>query len=181
MSVIDHARRCPLISGIRCQLEYVSTQDERGQAYQRFDALVALTFDASLPERQTCPGWQIPWHDHVLPDDATHRTVRFACELDRGTEKLATLMEKAATYAQLTRMGHYDATLGGPVLPVVVAPPGRRGGQIAHQWARGWPGGAGVVSSFHKAPQRAVLLDGLGVTLDEWRGLTAHWNPRRLT
>ena len=196
VSVIDHARRCPLVSGIRCQLEYVSAQDERGQAYQRFDALVALTFDVTLPERQTRPGWQIPWEDRVLPDDATRRTLRFACELDRGTEKLATLMEKAVTYAQLTHAGHYDRTLGGPVLPVVVAPPGRRGVQIAREWADGWPSGAGVVSSFQKAlhpqhgalwgvyytmaenPARQItLLADLGATLDEWRRLTANWTP----
>jgi hypothetical protein len=196
VSMIDHARRCPLISGIRCQLEYVSAQDERGQAYQRFDALVALTFDVTLPESQRRPGWQIPWEDRVLPDEATQRTVRFACELDRGTEKLATLMEKAATYAQLTRVGHFDTTLGGPVLPVVVAPPGRRGAQIAREWAHGWPGGAGVVSSFQKAkhPQYGALwgvyypmaasgtqpvdlLADMGLTLDEWQALVANWMP----
>ena len=196
VSVIDHARRCPLVSGIRCQLEYVSAQDERGQAYQRFDALVALTFDVSLSERQTRPGWQIPWDDRRAEDTSTARTLRFACELDRGTEKLATLMEKAVTYAQFTQAGHYSATLGGSVLPVVVAPPGRRGVQIAREWADGWPRGAGVVSSFQKAlhPQygalwgvyytmtdnparQTTLLADFGVTLDEWRRLTANWTP----
>jgi len=150
----------------------------------------------SLPERQTRPPWQIPWVDRVIADDDTHRTVRFACELDRGTEKLATLMDKATTYAQLTRVGHYDATLGGPILPVVVAPPGRRGAQIAREWADGWPGGAGVVSSFGRAkhPQFGALwgvyyplvgsatdpvylLASAGLTLDAWRQLTASWAP----
>lgn len=196
VSIIDHARRCPLIGGIRCQLEYISAQDECGQAYQRFDALIALTFDVSLTERQLRPGWQIPWENGMLPDDAVRRTIRLACELDRGTEKLATLMEKATTYAQLTRAGHYDATLGGPVLPVVVAPPGRRGAQIAREWADGWPGGDGVVSSFQRAKhphygalwgvyypmasrtvQPVDLLADTGLTLDAWRAMTAHWTP----
>ena len=48
-------------------------------------------------------------------------------------------MAKAITYAQLTGIGHYTATLGGPALPVVIAPPGRRGPQIAHEWRDGWP------------------------------------------
>ena len=195
-SAIDGARRCPLVSGIRCQLEYISAQDERGLAYQRFDALLALTFDVTCSEQQTCPGWQIPWVDRVIADDATTRTLRFAVELDRGTEKLATLMGKAVMYRQLTQAGHYDATLGGPVLPVVVAPPGRRGVQIAREWAHGWPGGLGVVTSFRRAhhaqhgalwgvyytmtdnPARQVsLLADTGLSLRDWRGLTAHWTP----
>lgn len=198
VSVIDVARRCPFVSGVRCQLEYISAQDERGQALQRFDALLTLTFDGSLRERQTRPGWQIPWVDHGIADDATTRTARFAYELDRGTEKLATLMGKAAMYAQLTRLGHYDATLGGPVLPVVVAPTGRRSSQIAREWADGWPLGAGVVSSFARAkhPQHGALwgtyytmtdnparqrdlLADLGVTPDAWRELTNAWTPGR--
>lgn len=196
VSVIDHARRCPLIGGIRCQLEYISAQDERGQAYQRFDALLALTFDGSLPKQQQRAGWQIPWESRTLPDDASRMTIRFACELDRGTEKLSTLMEKAMMYAQLTRSGHYDATLGGPVLPVVIAPPGRRGAQIAREWADGWPNGVGVVSSFGRAkhPRYGALwghyyamasrtdepidlLAATGLTLDTWHALTADWTP----
>jgi len=195
-SAIDHARRCPLVTGIRCRLEYVSLIDERGQAYQRFDALVVLTFDAGRDERQAQPGWRIPWDDQVRRDAGTVRAVRLAIELDRGTEKLATLMAKAITYAQLTGIGHYTATLGGPALPVVIAPPGRRGPQIAHEWRDGWPGGAGVISSFTHArhpqhgalwgryytltdaPARQVdLLAETGLTLGDWTQLTAAWQP----
>jgi len=105
------------------------------------------------------PAWSIPWADGT-PAPARATVCRFAAEIDTGSEKLAILLGKAGTYRALTLSGHYAATLGGPVLPVVLVPAGtKRAGQVAREWQDGWPGGAGVVGSFTQAQvdQDAIL------------------------
>jgi len=198
VSLLDGARRCPLLAGVVAQAEYISYMNEAGQAVQRFDALVMLAFDAALGHQQRRPGWAIPWASGPLRDAGTQRVVRLAGEIDRGTEKLATLLGKAGTYRALTLSGHYERTLGGPALAVVLAPPGRRAGQIAREWIDGWPGGKGVVSNFMKAqhprygalwgeyytmtdtlPRQVSLLDAVGLPLTMWEQLIANWAPGR--
>lgn len=193
-SVIDAARRCSLLVDIRCHVEYVSAYDERNKEIQRFDAYLALRFQRK-PRPQTMPGWWIPWHDGEA-DSAGDVTVRFALEVDRGTEKLAILLGKALTYRQLTASKHYQQTLGGPVTPVILAPPGRRAAQIAREWQEGWPKGVGVISTPAKAnhadygalwgqyltltdspAKPTTLLGNLVPTIDAWEQLVRHWLP----
>lgn len=193
-SVIDAARRCSLLVDIRCQVEYVSAYDERGKEMQRFDAYLALRF-ARSSRVQTQPGWWIPWYDGD-PDTDQHVTVRFALEVDRGTEKLAILLAKAYMYRTLTASGHYKQTLGGPVTPVVLAPPGRRTAQIAREWQTGWPGGMGVISTPRNAnhpiggalwgqyltlkddpAKPARLLGNLVSSVESWTKLCEGWAP----
>ena len=187
-SMIDELRRCPLVDGIRCVVEYVSHEK------QRIDALFIVRFTTQA-RRQTAPGWVLPWHDG-LPDRPHHRTVRFALEVDRGTEPLRIIMGKALAYRELTQAGVYERTLGGPVLPVFVVPPGRRAAQIATEWQLAWPGGSGVVTtpkqSEHKQHgalwgrystlkdnpmQPATLLGGLVPTIEQWAELIRAWAP----
>lgn len=187
-SMIDELRRCPLVDGIRCVVEYVSHEK------QRIDALLVVRF-TTQPRRQTGPGWAVPWHDG-LPDREHHRTVRFALEVDRGTEPLRIIVGKGLTYRELTQTGVYDRTLGGPVLPVFVVPPGNRAPQIATEWQLAWPGGLGVVTTPAKAehPQHGVLwgryltlkdnpmqvatlLGNLVPTVERWAELTRGWVP----
>jgi hypothetical protein len=193
-SVIDAARRCSLLVDIRCHVEYVSAYDEQGRERQRFDAYLALRFQRQAqPQRK--PGWLIPWYDGE-PDSVGDVTVRFALEVDRGTEKLSILLAKALMYHQLTQSGHYKQQLGGPVLPVILVPPGKRAAQIAREWQTGWPNGLGVISTPAKAShqiygalwgqyltlkdspaQPATLLGNLVPSLDAWEQLVRHWVP----
>lgn len=187
-SMIDELRRCPLVDGIRCEIEYVSHEK------QRIDALFIVRFTTQA-QRQTTPGWVLPWHDG-LPDRPHHRTVRFALEVDRGTEPLRIIVGKGLAYRELTQTGVYDRTLGGPVLPVFVVPPGRRAAQIATEWQLAWPGGPGVITtpklSEHRQHgalwgrystlkddpmQPATLLGSLVPTLEQWAELTRAWVP----
>jgi hypothetical protein len=193
-SMIDAARRCSLLVDIRCQVEYVSAYDEHGRERQRFDAYLALRFQRQ-PQPQRRPGWLIPWYDGE-PDSAGDVTVRFALEVDRGTEKLSILMAKALMYHQLTQSGHYTQRLGGPVLPIILVPPGKRAAQIAREWQTGWPNGLGVISTPAKASHEiygalwgqyltlkdspakpATLLGTLVPSLEAWEQLVRHWVP----
>jgi hypothetical protein len=191
-SVIDAARRCSLLVDIRCHVEYVSAYDERGKEIQRFDAYLALRFQRK-PRPQTMPGWWIPWYDGE-PDSAGDVTVRFALEVDRGTEKLAILLAKAHTYHTLTTSKHYQQTFGGPVTPVLLAPPGKRAAQIAREWQTGWPKGMGVISTPAKAnhsqhgalwgqyltltdspAKPTTLLGNLIPSIESWEQVTRQW------
>ncbi|HEX6290239.1 MAG TPA: replication-relaxation family protein [Herpetosiphonaceae bacterium] len=193
-SVIDAARRCPLLESILCQVEYVSARHGDGRERQRFDALLVLRFHRT-PRPQTAPGWAIPWYD-AEPTTEQHIVRRFALEVDRGTEPLRILLGKGLTYRELTETGHYTRTLGGPVLPVFLVPPGKRAAQIAREWQDAWPGGAGVISSFEKAahgewgtlwgqyltfkdtpPKPLALLAGVVNSLEDWARLCESWVP----
>jgi hypothetical protein len=189
-ALLNGARRHPHLHSVGCQVEYISATSAAGQAIQRIDALVQLTF-APVPLAPR-PPWMLPWADGTAsPVGAI--TCRLAAEIDTGSEKLAILLGKAGTYRALTYSGHYTATLGGPVLPVVLVPPGtRRAAQIAREWRDGWPEGAGLISSFAQAQvaddaihgrylvmasnpaQPAFLLEPFGIARDAWDTAIAH-------
>lgn len=154
-SALLGAARSPWLTRARCQVEYVSLADERGQAVQRFDALLVLTF-APGRQRHGRHSWEMPWAEGWEQEDDDERTIRIAVEADRGTEKLAILLGKAVMYRDLTISGHYAATLGGPVTPVFICPPGKRAAQIGREWIDGWPGGRGVISSTSAAEDPAL-------------------------
>jgi hypothetical protein len=156
-SIIDGARRCPLLDSITCQVEYVSARQADGREQQRMDAVLALTFNRG-PKEATGPTWMLPWNAGEAPT-AQQLVIRYALEVDRGTEPLKTLLAKGLTYRTLTEAGHYRRTLGGEVLPVFLVPPGKRAGQIAREWQTSWPGGRGVISNFLKAdhPEHGAL------------------------
>lgn len=178
------ARQHPWLHSLQCQVEYISATAENGQTTQRFDALVILTLaSGSIPPR---PAWSIPWEDGT-PAGEGATVCRFAAEIDTGSEKLAILLGKAGTYRALTLSGHYTATLGGSVLPVVLVPTGtKRAAQVAREWQDGWPGGAGVIGSFTQAQvdqdairgryllmrtnpaQPTFLLEPFGISREMW-------------
>ncbi|NTU80216.1 MAG: hypothetical protein HGA45_12550 [Chloroflexales bacterium] len=149
-SALLGAARSPWLTRARCEVEYVSLVDERGQAVQRFDALVVLTFAPGRQHRGR-QAWEIPWAEGWEREGPNERTIRIAVEADRGTEKLVILLGKAVAYRNLTLLGHYDATLGGPVTPVIVCTAGRRAAQIGREWIHAWPDGRGLVSTTRAA------------------------------
>lgn len=166
VSALAAAGRSRWLVDARCQVEYVSLVDERGQAVQRFDALLVLTIDPSR-DRIARPAWEIPWSEGLTPPPGA-RVLRVALEADRGTEKLAILLGKAAMYRNLALMGHYGATLGGEVVPLVICPPGRRAAQIGREWFDAWPGGAGLISSTTAAYDKTLgALGGRYFTMTE--------------
>lgn len=135
-SLLLEVQRSPWCHSVFVQVEF--TVHPR----QRFDALVILRLNLSTPRPSV---GRIPWFDGTprRPDEVE---VRLALEVDRGTEPLPILLQKAVAYRDLTAGGVYSQAFGGPVLPVVIAPNNRRAGQIAREWQTAWPDGWGVIS-----------------------------------
>jgi hypothetical protein len=178
-------RRSGLLSCVEIVMEYVSAVGEHNQPLQRFDALMLIQFAPGLPEAQSSLSLPWEWAERSAPG-----RLAWALEIDRGTEKLVTLLGKAVMYRDLTITGHYLATLGVNPLPVVITPTMRRAAQIAREWVDGWPDGRGIVASLDRlrVPHGGVLWGGyktLGfnpardATLWDDVGITrAHWGAR---
>jgi hypothetical protein len=148
-SMLFEAQRNAFVQSVFVQVEYVS--HER----QRIDAMVVLRI---TPKRRRADIGTIPWFDgsYRRQDEIE---VRLAIEIDRGTEPLKTLLEKAVTYRDLTAEGVYTRALGGSVMPVFVVPTMTRAGQIAREWQDAWEEGWGVISPLNQAshPRHGVL------------------------
>lgn len=178
-------QRSPLTRCIEVVLEYISATSTTGQALQRIDALMIIQINPAHPDEhdeRAADGISWGW-----PERQTPGMLAWALEIDRGTETLMTLLGKAVMYRDLTLNSHYAATLGCPLLPVVVTPTARRAAQIAREWLDGWPDGRGVVSHLgaltparggvlwgrYKAmgvrPARdATIWEDLGLTRERW-------------
>lgn len=150
VSVIVEAALCRPLYGLRCELEYIIARDEDGQPLQRFDALLLIDLDAEANRRHRAR-FDIPWAGGV----GGQTTLRIALEVDRATEPLRVHAEKARMYQRLRAEGHYQATLGGDVLPVVVCPSTSWARRIAATWAAAAPEGSGLVSMFGQARHAA--------------------------
>lgn len=135
-SLLLEVQRSPWCHSVFVQVEF--TVHPR----QRIDALVILRLNLTTPRPDL---GRIPWFDGTprRPDEVE---LRLALEVDRGTEPLPILLQKAVAYRDLTAGGIYGQAFGGPVLPVVLAPTSRRAGQIAKEWQSAWPDGWGVIS-----------------------------------
>lgn len=127
-----------------CRKVYVQTEFYPEKS-QRIDALVILRLSPDHPRPVERVG-PIPFFDGTArqPDEID---IRFALEVDKGTEELRVLLHKAEKYRDLHRAGIYTATLGGPVLPVFLVQTPRRAAQIAREFQDIWPNGWGVVAT----------------------------------
>ncbi len=127
-----------------CRKLYVQTEFYPEKS-QRIDALVIvrLSPDSARPAAEV---GSIPFFDgtELRPGEVD---LRFALEVDKGTEELKVLLEKAQKYRDLHKAGVYTATLGGPVLPVFLVQTARRAAQIAREFQDIWPSGWGVVAT----------------------------------
>lgn len=192
VSVLHEARKTPMLESVVCHAEYVSARDAQGKERQRFDALLILRFNAKRQSYMREP-WQIPWHDGAPPPEHSP-TMRFALEVDRGTEQLSRLFDKGLMYKELTEQGSYKQTLGGNPLPVFLVPAGLRSAQIATEWRDAWPNGLGVISTPRASnhaergalwgkyltlkdnpAQQVNLFDGIKITFDSWVKMTSQW------
>jgi hypothetical protein len=148
-SLLLEVQRSPWCHSVFVQVEFTV------HARQRFDALVILRLNPTTPRATV---GRIPWFDGTprRPDEVE---VRLALEIDRGTEPLPILLQKAVAYRDLTASGVYHQAFGGPVLPVFLVPTARRAGQIAREWQAAWPDGWGVISLVRAAdhPEHGTL------------------------
>jgi hypothetical protein len=145
-----------------CRQIYVQTEfyPERSQ---RMDALIILRLSPDHPRPADAMG-SIPFFDGT-PRGAHEIDIRLALEVDKGTEELKVLLEKAEKYRDLHASGIYTATLGGPVLPVFVVQTPRRAAQIAREFQAIWPSGWGVVGTPFSANSADGVLWGKYKTL----------------
>ena len=190
-SVIDEARRTPMLAGVMCQARPTIVA---GEFRQTIAAVLTLIFD---PQQRayTRPGWQIPWFDGETVKDR-YRVVRLALEIDNGRAASGALIEQAQLYAHFTQGGVYTAAFGGAPRPVILAPPGDRGVVVAAAWARGWPETPAIISSTARVQhpahgalwgtyytvkdtpaQPTTLLGGLVPSVEQWARMTAGWTP----
>ena len=138
-----------------CRQIYVQTEFYP-EKRQRIDALIMLRLSPDHP-RPTSEVGRIPFFDGT-PRQSGHIDIRLALEIDRGSKELKVLLEKIEKYRDLTQLGVYDQTIGGPILVVFIVQTPRRAGQLARQFQDIWPSGWGVVST----PQSANhLQDGV--------------------
>lgn len=161
-------KQSPLLERVEVAMEYVSARNASGQAIQRFDALMLIQAAVEFRGAHELHALPWGWADPMAPFQ-----LAWALEIDRGTEKLVTLLGKAVMYRDLTVTGHYAATLGVNPLPVVIAPTVRRAMQIVREWVDGWPGGRGVIAPLdHLSDTRGGVLWG------QYR--TMGFNPMRM-
>jgi len=127
-----------------CRKVYVQTEFYPEKS-QRIDALIILRLSPDNARLAGAVGG-IPFFDgtELQPGEID---IRFALEVDKGTEELKVLLEKAEKYRDLHKAGIYTATIGGPVLPIFLAQTARRAAQIAREFQDIWPSGWGVVAT----------------------------------
>ena len=148
-----------------CRQLYVQTEFY-SEKRQRIDALIMLRLSPDHP-RAASDVDSIPFFDGTArrPGEID---IRLALEIDRGSEELKVLLEKIEKYRDLTHLGVYDQTIGGPLLMVFVVQTPRRAGQLARQFKDLWPSGWGVVAT----PQSANNLKA-GVLWGRYKSLAS--------
>jgi len=127
-----------------CRSVYVQTEFYPEKS-QRIDALIIVRLCPDHPRADTDVG-SIQFFDGSKRA-AGEIDIRLALEVDKGTEELKVLLEKAEKYRDLHKAGIYTATLGGPVLPVFLVQTPRRAAQIAREFQDIWPSGWGVAGT----------------------------------
>lgn len=127
-----------------CRQIYMQTEFYSEKS-QRIDALIILRLCPDQPRPLDGMG-SIPFFDGS-PRRVGEIDVRLALEVDKGSEELIVLLEKAKTYRDLHKAGVYTATLGGPVLPIFLVQTPRRAAQIATEFKDIWPSGWGVAAT----------------------------------
>jgi hypothetical protein len=148
-----------------CRQLYVQTEFY-SEKRQRIDALIMLRLSPDHPRDASEVGG-IPFFDGTArrPGEID---IRLALEIDKGSEELKVLLEKIEKYRDLTQLGVYDQTIGGPLLMVFVVQTPRRAGQLARQFKDLWPSGWGVVAT----PQSANNLKA-GVLWGRYKSLAS--------
>lgn len=192
-SVLDHARRTPLLVGVNMQARYAITAAD-GSVVQTIGALVTLAFDPKAPQRKRHI-WELPWlSGEAISQD--WKWVRLALEVEVGTASSLALMELANAYKVLAQTGADTRLFGGKLRPVILVLQGQRAGKMATAWYDTWPGSPAVLAkaetvihpehgalwgtyvALKESPvQPATLLAGLVSSVEHWAKLVASWQP----
>ncbi|NNJ11956.1 hypothetical protein EKD04_016605 [Chloroflexales bacterium ZM16-3] len=138
-SALEGLRRLPWCHSVFCQTEFVVS------AQQRMDAALVARFDLTTPRPELA---QLPWFDGS-PLRPGQVELRWALELDTGTEAIPVLLRKFVCYRDHHADGVYAQIFGGPVQLVLVVQTERRAGLLASEFQRAWPAGWGLVSLPH--------------------------------
>jgi hypothetical protein len=189
-SVIDHARRTPMLAGVNLQAG-CQIVDSEGQLVQTIGAVLTLAFSKAQPA--TRPAWELPWLSGEAVDPSW-KLVRFALEADTGVANSATIMAQAQTYSRLSQNKTYQKLFGGPIKPVVLTLPGDRINTVAQRWREAWPATPAMFTSvaaalhpdygalwgnYAKLTQDgacpAIPLEGLVSSVENWAKLVAKW------
>lgn len=136
-SMIEGLRLIPWCTNIYCQTEFRSAKS------QRIDAVLTARFNFARPRENINT---IPWFDGSAKGE-DEIEVRWALELDNGTESVGVLIDKFVTYRDLHKEGAYQKMLGGEVMLVLLVQDQRRANYLATEFSRAWPEGWGVVST----------------------------------
>jgi hypothetical protein len=136
-SIVEGLRLFPWCVSVFIATEY--SPDSR----QFIDALVIARFDLAHPRQDRS---RLPWWDGG-PQRAGQFDIRWALELDRGTESSRILHEKFNAYRQLHKEGVYAQHLGGDITMVLIVQSIPRASLLATHFREAWPGGWGLVST----------------------------------
>jgi hypothetical protein len=135
-SVLEGLRRLPWCHSVFCQTEFVVSER------QRMDAALVARFDMRSSRLDLA---QLPWLDGT-PLRPGQVELRWALELDTGTEAIPVLLRKFVCYRDHHADGVYAQIFGGPVQLVLLVQTERRAGLLATEFQRAWPEGWGLVS-----------------------------------
>ncbi|MDQ5850861.1 MAG: replication-relaxation family protein [Chloroflexota bacterium] len=143
--VVDQAR--PVLSGVQVVHE-VRLDAERPRP--RCDAIVVL-------KRSPHPGLpHVPWQSAPAVAEETVRG--FAVEVDRETEGIGVIRDKAAGYKQVWGDPSFYRRYGRMPVPLWVVPNRRRLGTIMEAWRAVWPEGRWYMTTDDRLP--ALHFDG---------------------
>lgn len=129
------------------QMEYTTIGGAFGQ---RIDAVLVARFSKRFPRQRGEIGRSIPWHDGMDRREDEDE-IRLSLEWDRDTEHGLMIAAKGATYGALTYNNTYGKLLGGPVVPVFIAPSVERARKIERELSIGWPGGIAAIGTVRSA------------------------------
>lgn len=135
-SMLEGLRRLPWCHSVFCQTEFVVS------AQQRIDAVIVARLDLSTPRSDSDA---LPWFDGT-PLRPGQIELRWALELDTGSEAIPVLLRKFVCYRDHHADGVYAQVFGGPVQLVLLVQSERRAGQLATEFQRAWTEGWGLVS-----------------------------------
>ena len=140
---------------------------DREQPRPRCDAILSLRHGPPVLRG-------LPWQ-HDAPGVTGEQVSSWALEVDRDTEGLAVIRDKALAYQSRWNDPSFYKRYGRMPIPVWIAPDAKRLDAINRMWAAAWPEGRWYGTTDAKLPelffvewnagqQRAVgLLDGWGV------------------
>jgi hypothetical protein len=148
-TIIHQARS--VLSGISLELE---ARLDEAQPKPKADAILIL-------RKGVPPGRGLPW---VYAKPAEGEVLRgFAIEVDRDTEPLGTIQEKAEAYKRAAHDPAFYARYGHMPLPLWLVPDRKRAEQVVATWRAVWPEGRWYLLTERSLPRLVAVEYRAGV------------------